>query len=415
MKKNKGLFWGLTLFVATMFTACGNVPEPTQEDVIKALEKEGYVTESGVNNNEYSIQMNEVKIDDEQEEATVECVVSYEAETVRICTVYKIKFQIKDDKESWKVKRVSSKERTYELINSISNDDLEKLLLGKSIGTNDGDLYFSNSDTTYTIINHEINAEEMTDVVTLNVSGRGNYKNIKATVEYTLCYDGVKANWQIQESQIIDMETTFVDGYEIEISEERALRDLTSWQHYINVFGSVYFWADEYIAITDVELGEKVYDGYRMTVPVTVTANCEGVSFDAHYNLIYYFDDYDEWVVNGAEVIKLSDFKGDIIGVWAGRYGNDQMVVTINDFCHTTEIFCVDVIVEVTLSTGENYKYSSYVYRYEHDSGFISIRPYDIIGIAPEGSYMNVMEGYCINGVFTPYTGYDEFYLTKIN
>lgn len=417
MKSSKRLFFYLTLFAVAMLTACGKVPEPEEKDVLKALEKEGYVTDTQVDDDEFSVQMNEVEIDDDKESSTVECVVSREDEFVRINTEYKIKFKIRDDKESWRVKKVTQNETTYELINPISDESLESVLSGYSFEAEGSYIYFYDENTTYTVIDHELRSDEMTDVVTIEVNGRTGYKNVTATIKYTLYYDYYGYGygyWTSQDREIIELETTYVDGYEVTLSEERVVEDLTKKNSSLYMLGCYYYLTDESVTISNVRIGENEYDEYYMYVPVSITVNCENSSFDVNYKMEYYFDSYDvEWECRRSTVVEYANYNGEIIGVWSGTSDDGQVVLTINNSFHAEKTSYLDVIVNVTTSTNEVYSYSAYVYSYNPVSGALDIRGYDWIE-KPTGSYYKEsFDGYCLDGVFESDDYWYDFTLTK--
>ena len=416
MRKNRGLFWGVILFVATMLTACGSVPEPTQEDVLKALEKEGYITEESIDNEEVLVQMNEVKINDDKDGASVECVVTSETDVVRVNTEYKIRFEIKDDKESWKVKKVSTRKRTYELNNPIPEADLTNLLRWESVSTEDGYIYFDDSHTTYTVVNHEIQSAEMLDVVTVEVNGRLNLNNIKATVKYTVSYDAATKNWKIKDEELVSTEKSFVEGYIVELSGDRVLGDIISRSEYVHVAGTYYLLTDDNTTVSNIRIGEPVYDGFGMTVPASITVTAGSVSFDVHYVLDYYFDTYEsQWEISWVNAVKFENFNTDVTGVWLGRIDNDQVVIRINNYSHESMTACLDVVIEITLAaTGESYHYSAYVYEYVASSGALWIRSYEAIGVTPDNAYVASFDGYAVDGVYTPYSMWDDFYLEKV-
>ncbi len=414
MRKNRGLFWGVILFVAAMLTACGSVPEPTKEDVLKALEKEGYITEESIDNEEVLVQMNEVKINDDKDGASVECVVTSEADVVRVNTEYKIRFEIEDDKESWKVKKASIRNRTYELINPIPEDDLSYLLRGKSFSTDKGYIYYDDSSTSYMVVNHEIQSAAMLDIVYVQVSGKCGLYNVYATVKYTLSYNATGKNWSIKTTGVRDVAKSFVDGYKVTLSGERVVEDLLNRNSYVHVANAYYYLNDSNTIISDVEVGEPVYHEYNMRVPASMTVSTENVSFRVYYELGYYFDTYDyQWDISYANVKKVEDFNNEITGVWSGRVNDDQVVITINNYTHYDKEAYLDVIVEITLSTGESYRYSAYVYEYDKDWGFLWIYKYGAIEDMPENAYITSFDGRVADGVLTPRTSGD-FYLEKV-
>ena len=416
MKKSKGLLVGMMLIVVAMLTACSNVPKPTEKDVLKALEKEGYI--SGIDNEECSVQMDEVEIDDDKEGATVECVVSYEEDLVRKSTEYKIKFKIRDDKETWKVKKVTERDTTYELIKGISNESLEDLLRWESYLIENNYINFDSSNTTYNVLNHELRCQEMIDVVTMEVNGKLGYKSAKVTVKYTLSYvcNGDQGYWNIQEKEIIGTETAFVEGYVVTLSEDRVLEDIISKKSYVYMLGTSYYLTDENVSFSNIKIGESVYDGYYMYVPVSLTATYDKVSFDIHCNLAYYFDTYDmKWYANGFMDISCDNFNSDIIGVWTGTSEGNQVVLTINKDWHAAHTSYLDVKVEVTTSTGIYYSYSAYLREYDPSSNYICIYGYSWI-VEPTGyHYQDDFVGYCIDGEMSPYYSWDDFKLTKTN
>ena len=417
MKKFKGLFLGLTLlFAIGMLTACGKVPEPTERDVLKGLEKEGYISETQVDEDVFSVQMKEVEIDDDKEGATVECVLSSDQEYVRVNTEYKIKFKIRDDKESWKVRKVTQNETTYELINSISDTDLENRLYWESIEIDGVYIYFYNDSTTYTVVDHEINAEAMTDVVTLEVTGSSSYKEVKATVKYTLRYDYSYGSWYTDAVEIVDTETSYVEGYEITLAEDRVIEDIIDEKDYVYMLGCYYYIDSDEITISNVRIGENQYNDSYMNVPVTITVSYEDVSFDVTYDLQYYFDSYDmEWEIYWLQITAYENFNSNFVGVWTGTSEDGQVTLTINDFFHEDYTDYLDVVVEITTDDGQTYSFSAYVNSYNPETGYIYIYDYDWIEEPTESYYREDFYGYIDETTFESDDYWYDFTLTKSN
>lgn len=419
MKGFKSLFFYLTLLVIATLTACGKVPEPEEKDVLKALEKEGYLTEEQVDNDECSVQIDEVDMDDDKESCTVECVVSVEDEYVSTNTEYKIKFKIRDDKESWKVKKVTQKETSYELVKSITDDDLDSFLDGESFEADGSYVYFYDEDTEYTVKDHELRGDEMIDIVTVEVSGNAGFKNVIATVKYTLYYEYYGYDygyWYSEEREILDVETTYSEEYEISLSEERVIENIIDSNSYVYMSGYYYYLNDKDVKLSNVKIGEQEYDDYYMYVPVTVTVSHKDTSFDVNYNIEYYFDTYDmEWECNYCNVLGYENYSGGIVGVWKGTSDDGQVELTINNFFHEEMSSCLAATVKVTTTTNEVYSYSSYVYYYDPSTGALDVQGFEWI-TEPKGNYYKeAFNGFCKDGEFKSDDYWYDFTLKKQN
>ena len=413
----KRLFYGATLlFLIASLTACGKVPEPTEKDVLKALEKEGYLSEEQVDNDLCSVEMEEIEIDDDKEGSTVECIVSVEEEYVRRSTEYKIKFKIRDDKESWRVRKVTENETTYELANPITEDGLEDVLYWESISFENGTIYFYNDTTTYTVTSHEVRGTDMVDVVTLEVSGVSGYKTLTATVQYTLkySYSYDSGYWSIESKEVVNSSVSYVDGYEVTLTEERVVEDILSKKYYIVVLDYYYYLDDKETIISNVVIGDyEYYDNY-LYVPVTMNVATEGVSFDVTYKLTYYLNSYDfEWSISGVSVIGYANFDAGIVGTWMGTSDDGAVVLTVNNFFHEDYTSNLDVVVQVTTSNGQIFSYSAYVDTYNPDSNYLVIYGYEWI-TQPDGNYYKeTFKGYIENGEYESSTNSYKFNLKK--
>lgn len=418
MKKFKGLFLCLTLlFTVAMLTACGKVPEPTEKDVLKALEKEDYLSEEVIDNDLCSVEMKEVEIDDDKEGATVKCIVSVDGDYVRTNTEYKIKFKIKDDKESWKVKKVTQDEVTYELIKGMDDEKLSDFLYWDTLNIDGSYIYYYNDSTTLSIVEHEINGEEMTDVVTVEVTGVSGYETITATVKYNLRYEYSYGSgyWYNQETEVVEYSTEYVDGYEIAFTEDRIVEDIIYKRNYVYALGSYYYLTDEEVTVSNVTIGDNDYSDSWLYVPVTINVAYKDFSFDVNYTLTYYFDSYDmEWEIYYLSIEGYSNYAGYFVGVWKGTSDDGQVVLTIGNAPHEYYDDAIDVVIEITTSTGVVYKYSAYLDVYYPESGAMVIYDYDWID-APSGSsyYREDFDGYIEDGAFISDDYWYDFTLYK--
>jgi hypothetical protein len=195
----------LAIFV---FGACGTeVEEPTEDDVEAALLEAGYIPED-YDSDDYTITVDKVKMNDDNDKATVTATVAVSNGYVKKSTGYKITFKLKDD-DSWKFKGdiEADEETTYKLQGISDSDAAEVLQLkdnGYYIDTDLGTFYFwSAYEISVTVNSHEIDNDKLQDTVNMTVTGREAAIRYTFTMNADFYYSLSSNNWSTSSSSFV--------------------------------------------------------------------------------------------------------------------------------------------------------------------------------------------------------------------
>lgn len=302
----------------------------------------------------------------------------------------------------------------WELTEQISDEELEELLKGKGVQTEEGYITYRGMNSAYVVVAHDFQKENLKDVVTVEIRAAIEFKRIVATVEHILHYNSENKCWEMQESELVSVETSYIEGYDVRLPEEQVLEDAFYITDNPLITGYHYRLTGNDTTLTDIRMGENAYDGEYMTVPIRFTVNHKDVSFDMYYNVEYYFDTKEcKWIFRRGGTWGVENENNNVIGVWAGTMGDDQVVITVKNTRHAIRVHFLDVVVEVVTKKGVTYSYSGYLYEYNPRSGYVLICAHGAIDNVPAGRELKDIEAYCADGVLTPCNKKDKFRFEK--
>jgi hypothetical protein len=324
MKKIKYLIVCLFVMLAFFaFTACG-VKEPTQADVEKALQDEGYLpggsddkdsdkdddddddddddadsddTSSEKDDSTYTINLDKVKLNDDKDKATVEATVVVSSGSVNATTGYKLTFKLKDDK-TWKLKGdiETTDETTYELLGLTDSDAAATLLNDDNycaLSTDLCTIYFYNAnELNVTVNSHDINNDELYDTVNLTVEGKCDEYSYKLTMNGEFYYSTYSNSWLAYSSTFaldgdpeFELNQELDDSDAIDVIKSSFEQDWWSGNYYyyfeddseltFSDFDSVTIKSHDFdsSALSDKVTAEAVVKDTYSTKTITVTAN----------------------------------------------------------------------------------------------------------------------------------------------
>lgn len=417
MKKFKVLMLGTAMLCAvSMFTACGKVAEPTEDEVIEAFVDEDVMTKDQKKEGDFKVEITKVKINDDQDRATVDCKLKSQDGPLSKTTEYEIKFKYDEDDKEWKVRKgkVTAGETKTELTKEIEDDKAKELITYESFYAEDEYVSLSDEDTTFEIGEHKLDKEAMTDTVTVTGTSTSGYLDIEFTVEYTFMYSG---SWFTSNENVVEASSEYVDGYEIEeLSTADFGQMLYDDGESFWVMGYYYEADSENVTISDVSLGEVEYNGSYAYADVTFVVKEDDVEFAMDSEVVLWFDtDSSKWEFNYFNDYTLTSFKCDAIGTWNGKNGDDTVVITINDTL-VEDDDNLSATVTITTPEGITGTYSAYIYEYEPDNLYMSIEDIEWITEPAEGGlYRESFYGYYDETVTTfkgRYT-WDDWSFTK--
>ena len=135
-----------------------------------------------------------------------------------------------------------------------------------------------------------------------------------------------------------------------------------------------------------------------------------------YYSVEYYFDKMTrKWNFRRGGTWGNDNENNNVVGVWTGTMGNDQVVITVKNTRHAVRVHFLDVVVEVVTKKGVAYSYSGYLYEYNPRSGYVLICAHAAIEDLPAGTEIKDIEAYCADGVLTPCNKKDKFRFEKEN
>lgn len=378
MKKFKALLLGsVMVFALGMLTACGKVPEPTVDDVVEALVDEDVITKEQKKEGKYEVKINDIDINDDQDKATVECEFTIQDGPISKTTEYEIKFKIRDDKETWRVRsgKVEAGETKSELTEEISDDKAKELIAWDSFEVEDEYVSMDDENTTYEIKEHKLDKEAMTDTVTVEGTAKEGYLDITFTVKYTFSYSG---NWYLTTDEVTESSSEYVDGYEItDLKTEDFATMLADDGESFWVMGYYYNADSEDVTISDVVLGEIEYSGSYAYADVSFVVKEADVEFVMDSEVVLYFDtETSEWAFNYFNDYSLTSFKCGAIGTWKGTNNEDTVVITIDDTL-VEDDDNLSASITITTPEGVTGTYDAYINEYEPGNLYMSIEDLD--------------------------------------
>lgn len=407
MKKFKALILGLTMVCAVgMFTACGEVPEVSEDDVMDALEDEGIITDE-MDEESYSVEIKETELNDEKNKADVTCVFTVTQGYIKYETEYELKFKLKDDKESWKYRdKIEAGEVKETLAKGIDEDDIEDELSWEYLEIDGNYFEFGYDITDYEVTDQETDLEEKTDVLTIEGTVDSGFTTYEFTAELTFTYDW---GWYLEETEVTEYETTYAEGYATDIDEDTLKEDLMDSSSYIYAEGFYYYFSDA--TSLDVTVTDMQRNNSYATVTADVVMEYNGVTVSATVEVEYYYYEYDkEWDYNYFNDYEVTSWDSDIFGTYTGTDANGTTyTLTIKNEKQEWNYFYAEV--SITNAT-ETYSYSAYVGQYDPDDGYICVYSNEwIVEPVDSWTWMESFYGYIADGKYTE--EYGDYTLTK--
>lgn len=329
--------------------------DPTKSDVKRALEKEEIVDDDM----EYELEIDEIEVDDES--AVVTCFVKTKENELSISKEYEVKFSLTDDK-TWKRKRVKEKEIKIELVEEISEKEIEKIFEDYKFEV---DKYtFSGDYVEICSLEHNVDKENLKDELKIGLIS--NESQVAYYYEGTIVFsiDEEKLEWEIEEYDLNSSNNYLIDRddyYQIPVDTDIAT--ITEEE------------LEEYIA-SDLEANEKrveIYDGVLeegMVVNLDYVGTVEGEIYaqKTEAELIlssdqFAIDGFIDGLIGksvGQEVILNLQFPDDYPEEeYAGK--NIEFNVTINAIVNIiipelTDDYVKEVYSYLGISTVEEYK-----------------------------------------------------------
>ena len=295
MRKFKALLLGsVMVFSLAMLTACGEVPEPTKDDVIDALVDEDMITKEFKKEGDYELKIDKVKINDDQDRATVDCTLTVQNGPMSTSTEYEVKFKIRDDKESWKTRSAEAGEVKSELTKEITDEEIKDALVWESISASDYYITLSDDEVEYEIGKNKLNKEDNSDTVIITGTSDEGYVTVSFEVEYKFVYSG---GWYASSEDVKDSSVEYAEGYEIDdIADEDFQAMLADDYESIYVMGYGYAADDEDVKYSDVELKEIEYSGEYSYADINFKVAEGDVEFTVESEVTLYYDlDDEKW------------------------------------------------------------------------------------------------------------------------
>lgn len=372
MKKFKALILGsIMVFSLAMLTACGEVPEPTEDDVMDALVDEDLITKEFKKEGDYELKIDKIKINDDQDRATVDCTLTVQNGPISTSTEYEVKFKIRDDKESWKTKSAEVGEVKTELTKEITDEEIEDALSWESISVEDYYISLSDDDVEYKIGKHNLDKESNSDTVVITGTSDEGYLTISFEVEFKFVYSG---GWYASSENVTDSSVEYAEGYEIdEISDEDFQTMLADEYESIYVMGYGYDADSDDVTISEVKLDEIEYNDNYSYADISFTVAEGDVEFTVDSEVTLYYDlDEEEWEFYYFNDYEITSFTCGSQGKWTGTNDEDTVIITVEDELYEDDDY-LKATVDVTTKDGVKYSYAAYVSEYEPGNLYMAI------------------------------------------
>lgn len=309
----------LMIMIISMFmlVSCGeNVEEPDKKDVKKALEKENIIAED----EEYELVIEKVKLNDDEDEATVICTIEKADEMFSKHYEYEVVFSL--DEDEWEFEEIDKKEHTVKLNAEISDKAVLKCIEGFEIDF--GNCKICLDDVDLSIDGHNLDKEDMMD--TLDVSFVWYENGIPYYYEGTITYKvNDEYEWFLAETDVESEQKIVIerDAYMgIEVDEDIATITDEELQEYIqsdleanaDENGNIPELTDEYVQAVYSYLGistvEEYMEEYRSTIVLQDIYEVVWPEIIENIEIIGY--DYDE--VHNLVELCIEELESNLIG-----------------------------------------------------------------------------------------------------
>lgn len=354
MKKYKLLLFTLvSVLVMGLFVGCGKVAEPTEADVKKALEDEGYIkddkddddddddaaSEDADSENSDSsdvapkkevkteVKINKCRLNDDKDKATVSASLFVTDGPIETETEFKISFKLTDSKK-WKARSVDKEDTTEKLISGTTDEEAEKVIKNLSFSV-ESDLVLG-EDCEVKIDKHELNEENKTDVVTATLKGEAGIKKVEFETQVTFKWS---SKWYVEEKTVTKSSSSYADNYKFELTKDSFVTMLKKFSTDSNK--TIYIYG-KYFPLTDITInefkgtaGDPSGNTYFTPDPAEVGFEINGFKFNAKFNTSYTYTKEDGWKISYLSINECALASMPFVGKFTGKNGEYPLSVEI--------------------------------------------------------------------------------------
>jgi hypothetical protein len=372
----------LILTITILGVGCG-LENPTEKDVKEAFVTAGVIkSESDTeddseeeNSNkveiEYSVKVNNIELIDKEDQANVKATLIEDEGPIERTTDYALTFKYKADK--WQITNVSTEQgaSTVVLIGEISDKEISDILAENMMGvTMPDDCYINWANvSSITIVDHDIDADTMTDTVSLEVVGKVDYYqyDFAMVAEFIYNYAGAGSEengWQYNYYYNVmdDYTYDYSSDYKFSLSTEQIAKQLKNNNFSIFAVGSYYYMSD--CEVQSIDYNEIEPDGSRyVETSATISFTYEDVEIEFDCTLEFYFDG-SGWSLYGVYDTTLVSFYCNATGKWDG-FDDDNNPATFEITKDLNENGYPKVVVIVESEENGNYSWEGYLDKYK--------------------------------------------------
>ncbi len=425
--KKSWLLMLVAILCMAVLTGCGGPEDPTDKEILKGLQKKGFIDEEididdvVITHKEdeepaegYHVYVKEIDMDDDKEQTDVTCILTITEEFVQKQQEVVIDFRVRDDK-SWRCKEAEAEEdETVKLIANVP-DSVIKEQMGWT-GVTVDDRYFSmeSDNVTWSVKEHKLDSEKMTDTVSFACNGEYGYKIYDFTISMVLKYNANSEYWSNEGVEVGDYTTTLTEEYQKMPTAEDVLTAMKDKGDYIYNRG-YYYLNGEGITVSDFEIGETVPEDKQMYVDMAFLISDGIMTFTVDGSVYYYYDESNEiWQYRYMEDYEITAVSCDAIGTWYYTDGMTSYVLTITDTLYPDSTYLY-AEVEVTFEDASTCKYTAYLYEYEGEGGDMTVYAQEWITEPTISYYMENFSGSIENGKFVGNYSWDDWQFEKQN
>jgi hypothetical protein len=372
----------LILTVTILGTGCG-LEDPTEEDVKAAFVTAGVIQneadttedtegeESTKVEIEYSVKVNKIELIDDEDQANVSATLVEDEGPVERTTDYNLTFKYKNDK--WQVTNVSAGQdaSSVVLVGEISDKEIAEILSENMMGVTMPDDYYINwaNVSSITIVDHDIDADTMTDTVSLEVVGKVDYYqyDFAMVAEFIYNYAGAGSaenGWQYNYYYEVQDDYTYdySSDYKFSLTTDQIARQLKNNNYSFYACGAYYYMSE--CEIEEVDYGDVEPDGSRYAeTPATISFTYEDVEIEFDCSLEFYFDG-SGWSLYGVYDQTLVSFTCSATGKWDG-FDDDNNTTTFEITKDLNGNGYPKVVVIVESEENGNYSWEAYLDKYK--------------------------------------------------
>ena len=373
MKKLRVLVLGLLVVLCcAIFTACG-VKEPTKDDIIEALEDENIVDKDI----DYELDVKDTTLNDDKDKATVECAVIIKEGSVQITNEYELKFKLRDDKKSWKLRECEkSGDTTYKLVDGVDDKVVSEKVSNVSFHKDGVTLSMGGTASSFEIKEHKKDDQELKDTVTLKCIGVSGHITYEMMVDVVFRYYTNSKSWSYVESSVESVkEIGYEDGYEFKKEAADILNELVANNKYVYLMGKKYSFNSEGVSLSNGKVGEIKYNNNYCTANVSFDIKYADLTATITSEISYKYADK-AWSYYSMNNSKCDKIAFSATGTWAGNDTANTIALEILTTSDNKSGYA-DAKVSYTLADGVTYSYKAYVYSYDPSSQTMQISPFE--------------------------------------